>query len=110
MSSSQRAITAADRGGETDMPWVEEHERGGTKVRRYFRWAPGARRDLSVLVLLGIAAAGYGGTSGTASGGSAGPVPRPASTATYPVHFEGWGNPKPAPQPTVSYPIRFDRR
>ncbi|MGW5736304.1 MULTISPECIES: hypothetical protein [Streptomyces] len=40
------------------MPWVEEHERGGRKVRRYFRWAPGARRDLSILVLLGIVVAG----------------------------------------------------
>jgi hypothetical protein len=91
------------------MPWVEEHERGGTKVRRYFRWAPGARRDLSVLVLLGIAVAGYGGTTGASGGGSSGPTPRPRSTAAYPVHFEGWDIPKPAPRPTVSYPIRFDR-
>lgn len=92
------------------MPWVEEHERDGTKVRRYFRWAPGARRDLSILVLLGIAAAGYGGTTGTASSGGPGSTPRPASTAAYPVHFEGWDDPAPAPRPTVSYPIRFDTR
>jgi hypothetical protein len=91
------------------MPWVEEHERGGTKVRRYFRWAPGARRDLSILVLLGIAVAGYGGTTDASGGGSSGPAPRPRSTVTYPVHFEGWDDPRPAPRPTVSYPIRFDR-
>jgi hypothetical protein len=89
------------------MPWVEEHERGGTKVRRYFRWAPGARRDMAILVVLGFAVAGYSGTSGS-SGGSRSEPP-PGWTATYPVHFEGWEDPKPAPQPTVSYPIRFDR-
>lgn len=88
------------------MPWVEEHERGGTKVRRYFRWAPGARRDLSVLVLLGIAVAGYGGTSGASGRGDSQPAPR--SRDTYPVRFEGPEDPKPAPRPTVSYPIRFE--
>lgn len=91
------------------MPWVEEHERGGRKVRRYFRWAPGARRDISVLVLLGIAIAGYSGAPGTA-GGSTGQVPRTKSTVHYPVRFPGWDNPTPRPRPTVSYPIRFDRR
>jgi hypothetical protein len=90
------------------MPWVEEHERARTKVRRYFRWAPGARRDLSILVLLGIAVAGYGGTSGASS--SEGSAPRPTSNATYPVHFPGWEDPKPAPRQTVSYPIRFEDR
>ncbi|MFF1379042.1 hypothetical protein [Streptomyces sp. NPDC058308] len=92
------------------MPWVEEHERGGTKVRRYFRWAPGAKRDLSILVVLGLAAVGYGGTAGSAGGDGSGSAPRPTSTATYPVHFEGWDDPAPAPRPTVSYPIRFDHR
>ncbi|MFE9539746.1 hypothetical protein [Streptomyces sp. NPDC006691] len=92
------------------MPWVEEHERGGTKVRRYFRWAPGARRDLSILVVLGIAVAGYGGTTGTAGNNGPGQPPRPTPTVTYPVHFVGWDDPKPAPRPTVSGPIRFDHR
>lgn len=94
------------------MPWVEEHVRGGRKVRRYFRWAPGARRDLAILALLGLAAAGYS-SSGTGTGAQdsgSGTRPRPASTAMYPVHFPGWENPKPAPRPTVSYPIPFDRR
>lgn len=90
------------------MPMVEEHERGGTRVRRHFRWAPGARRDLSILVVLGLAVAGYEGASRAAGSDGQVPGPRPASTATYPVHFEGWQNPKPAPRPTVSYPIRFD--
>lgn len=88
------------------MPWVEGHERGGTKVRWYFRWAPGARRDVSILVVLGIAMAGYGGRRGAAGSDS----PEPAPTATYPVRFEGWDDAKPAPQPTVTYPVRFDRR
>ena len=92
------------------MSWVEEHERGGTKVRRYFRWAPGAKRDLSILVLLGIVVAGYGSAGGSAGEGNSGSGSRPAPTAAYPVHFEGWEDPKPAPQPTVSYPIKFDRR
>lgn len=92
------------------MPWVEEHERGGTKVRRYFRWAAGAKRDLSILVVLGIAVAGYGGTTGAASNDGPGQSPRPKPTGTYPVHFEGWDDPKPVPKPTVSYPIRFETR
>ncbi|MCX5321054.1 hypothetical protein [Streptomyces sp. NBC_00120] len=64
---------------------------------------------MSVLVLLGVAVAGYGGTSGSAGSGGTGKVPRPAPTATYPVRFEGWDDPSPAPRPTVSYAVRFDR-
>ncbi|RFC78291.1 hypothetical protein DXZ75_11450 [Streptomyces sp. AcE210] len=91
------------------MPWVQEHVRGGAKVRRYFRWAPGARRDLSILVLLGIAVAGYNGTSGADGSGGTGPASGPRPTATYPARFPAWDSPEPAPRTTVSYPIPFDR-
>ncbi|MEV8312312.1 hypothetical protein AB0P36_34735 [Streptomyces flavidovirens] len=92
------------------MPWVEEHERGGTRVRRYFRWAPGARRDMSILVLLGLAIVGYSGTSATSTGGGTGKLPRLGSTAVYPVKFPGWDKkPAPRPKPTVSYPIQWER-
>ncbi len=44
---------------------------------------------ISSALLLGIAVADYGGTTSTASSGGPGSRPRPTSTATYPVHFEG---------------------
>ncbi|MFG3207954.1 hypothetical protein [Streptomyces sp. NPDC048192] len=93
------------------MVHVREYERAdGTKVRSHSRWAPGARREMTIFAVISLVVLGYGG-AGTGSGGSAGEqAPRPKSTAVYPVKFPGWDKPLPKPTPTVSYPIRFDRR
>ncbi len=43
------------------MPWVNDYiRRDGTKVRGYSRWAAGARREMSTLVLFGVAVAVIG--------------------------------------------------
>lgn len=90
------------------MPWVNDYIRwDSTKVRGYSRWAAGARREMSALVLFGVAVAVIGSAPNSAGGKS--DLPRPASTV-YPVKFPGWNKaPAPRPQPTVSYPIPWDR-
>lgn len=90
------------------MPWVNGYIRGdGTRVRGYSRWAAGARREMSTLVLFGVAVAVIG--SAPSSSGGKGELPRPSSTV-YPVKFPGWNKaPAPRPRPTVSYPIPWDR-
>ena len=94
------------------MPWVNDYVRAdGTKVRGYSRWAPGARSEMAKLALFGLLVLGFGGgTAATSSGSGSGELPKPKSTAVYPITFPGQ-NAKPAPRPssTVSYPIPWDR-
>lgn len=90
------------------MPWVNKYERSdGTPVRGYFRWAPGARRDVAILAVVALAAIGTsngtGGTGGT--GGVNGRSPQPVTTMQYPITFENTTTKVKRPQPTVSYPI-----
>ncbi|AWE54371.1 hypothetical protein DC008_35145 [Streptomyces nigra] len=90
------------------MPWVRDYVRSdGTPVRGHSRWAPGARRELTVLAVIALAVVGMGGGGGGASGG--GSAPRPQSTVRYPVKFENTTTVKHRPQPTVSYPIPWER-
>lgn len=88
------------------MPWVRPYKRAdGTQVRGYARWAPGARQNMAVIVLVGfVIVAGGNGSPSTGPAGK--PYPRP-TPGVYPVKFPGWEKPRPLPKPTVSYPIRF---
>ncbi|MFE7332891.1 hypothetical protein ACFU8W_50465 [Streptomyces sp. NPDC057565] len=77
-------------------------------MRGYSRWAAGARREMSTLVLFGLAVAVIGNAPNSNTGGKS-ELPRPSSTV-YPVKFPGWNKtPVPRPRPTVSYPIPWDR-
>lgn len=92
------------------MPFIDEYVKAdGTRVRSHYRWPPGARRQLAILV--GVAAAVLVmSESGGAAGNSDGTPrqPRPMTT-TYPIQWEGMEEQaaRSAPKPTVSYPIRF---
>lgn len=94
------------------MPWVRSYVRSdGTRVRGHSRWAPGARREVTVFgaVALAVVAFGNGSSSGPGEG-----VPRPRSTVQYPVRFDDVPPVRVRvrvrdPQPTVSYPIRWER-
>lgn len=98
--------------GEQPVVHVKQYVRAdGTKVKAHSRWAAGARREMSVLAIIALVV-GFSGASGAGSAdGSGSEVPRPRSTAVYPVKFPGWHNPAPRPRPTpsVSYPIPWDR-
>lgn len=90
------------------MPWVRPYVRSdGTPVRGHSRWAPGARREVTIfgVVALAVVALGNGNVSAPGEG-----VPRPQSTVRYPIRFDD-GPPArlQKPQPTVSYPIRWER-
>ncbi len=94
--------------GEFVVPWVGPYvRRNGTKVQGYSRWAAGGRREMSIVVMVGLAVVVLGNPA--SSVGGSGTTPRPASTAVYPVTFPRteMGSSTPRPQPTVSYPIRF---
>ncbi len=89
------------------MPIVRGYVRAdGTPVRSYFRWAPGARREMGILAGVALAAVVLG-NSGVASG--SGNSPRPQSTVQYPITFDAPAMKAPRPQPTVSYPIPWVR-
>ena len=89
------------------MPWVRPYVRSdGTPVRGHSRWAPGARREMTVLAVVALAAVGMG--SGGSSAGSA-TTPRPQPTVRYPIKFNSTTTVKQQPQPTVSYPIPWER-
>ncbi|WP_432041009.1 hypothetical protein [Streptomyces chartreusis] len=93
---------------------VSGYERAdGTKVRPHTRWAPGARSEMMKVALFALLVVGVGGGAGTAatsSGGGAGQLPKPRTTAVYPVKFPGQeAKQAPRPTPTVSYPIPWDR-
>lgn len=95
------------------MPFVRSYVRGdGTPVRGYFRWAPGARRELTIFTMVAVAVVGFG-NSNQGAGNTTGPSSRPGDerAVTYPIRFDhGAGQAAPrrsVPQPTVSYPIKF---
>uniref|UniRef100_A0A8D4BEH7 Uncharacterized protein n=1 Tax=Streptomyces pratensis (strain ATCC 33331 / IAF-45CD) TaxID=591167 RepID=A0A8D4BEH7_STRFA len=90
------------------MPWVRLYvRRDGTKVQGHSRWAAGGRREMSTVVMVGLAVVVLGNPANSDSGSGA--TPRPAPTAVYPVTFPKTERTSstPRPQPTVSYPIRF---
>ncbi|MFI8194385.1 hypothetical protein ACIF8T_37635 [Streptomyces sp. NPDC085946] len=96
------------------MPFVRPYVRSdGTPVRGHFRWAPGARRELTVFALIAVAVVGFGNGNGGA-GGTTGPRSKPGEgpAVTSPLRFDqSAGRAKPRmrmPRPTVSYPIKFD--
>ncbi len=90
------------------MPFVRPYVRSdGTPVRGHSRWAPGARREMTIFALAGLAVLGFGNAQDTS--GTAGTTPQPS--VSYPIRFDqtSAGNPDRArPRPSVSYPIRFD--
>lgn len=91
------------------MSFVRPYVRSdGTPVRGHSRWAPGARREMTVFAAFGLAVLGLGHTS--TADGTDGVSPTPA--VTYPIRFDDV-LPRNArrvavPRPTVSYPITFD--
>ncbi|WP_328443433.1 hypothetical protein OG780_44135 [Streptomyces sp. NBC_00386] len=90
------------------MPFVRPYMRSdGTPVRGHSRWAPGARREMTVFAVFGPAVLGFGHTSATERPGSVSPTP----SVTYPIRFDDIPHNAPrvaVPHPTVSYPITFD--
>ncbi len=90
------------------MPWVRPYVRSdGTPVRGHSRWAPGARREMTILAVVALAVVGMGG--GGAAGAGSGTTPRPQSTVRYPIKFNTTTTVKQRPQPAVSYPIPWER-
>jgi hypothetical protein len=89
------------------MPWVRDYVRSdGTRVRGHSRWAPGARREVTIFAGFALAVVALG--NGNASAGSGSEVPRPQSTVQYPIRFDNAPPPQiQQPRPTVSYPVRF---
>ncbi|MEV0695737.1 hypothetical protein [Streptomyces sp. NPDC050388] len=95
------------------MPFVRPYVRSnGTPVRGHFRWAPGARRELTVLALAAVAVVGLGNSNGGADG-TTGPRTKPTEgpAVTYPIRFDqnpGRATPRMSvPWPTVAYPIKL---
>lgn len=89
------------------MPWVRPYVRSdGTPVSGYSRWAPGARREMTIMAVVALAVMGLGDGTAPASSGRS---PRPQSTVHYPIKFATTDTRKgmQRPRPTVSYPIRF---
>ncbi|MCF0086443.1 hypothetical protein B0E37_01497 [Streptomyces sp. MH192] len=90
------------------MPIVRPYVRSdGTPVRGHTRWAPGARREMTVFAVFCLAVLGFGNTSTADGTDSQSPTP----SVTYPIRFDPTTNDAPrlaVPHPTVSYPIRFD--
>ncbi|MEU5335673.1 hypothetical protein AB0G51_20450 [Streptomyces asoensis] len=89
------------------MPFVRSYVRSdGTLVRGHSRWAPGARREMTIITAFGLAVLGYANAH-TANGSDS---TQPTPSVTYPIRFDhADSKPRAAvPSPTVSYPIRFD--
>lgn len=90
------------------MPFVRPYVRSdGTPVRGHTRWAPGARREMTIFAVFGLAVLGFGNTSTT--GVTDGGLPTPS--VTYPIRFDHATHDAPraaVPHSTVSYPIKFD--
>lgn len=90
------------------MPFVRPYVRSdGTPVRGHSRWAPGARREMTIVAIFGLAVLGFGnGQTGTGSNS-----PQPHPSVTYPIRLEHSTDGAPStavPRPTVSYPVRFE--
>jgi hypothetical protein len=121
------------------MPFVRPYVRSdGTPVRGHSRWAPGARREMTIAAIFCLAVLGLGNAHsateipGVMSRGYMGPellrllslrrhhakiisngtsTTPPNPSVTYPIRIEHSTNSAPrtaAPRPSVSYPIRFD--
>ncbi|GGV81342.1 hypothetical protein FHS32_006059 [Streptomyces albaduncus] len=95
------------------MPFVRPYVRSdGTPVRGHSRWAPGARRQLTIFALVAVAAVGLG-NSNTQAGETSAPRPKPGEgpAATHPIRLDRSADraaPRmTVPRPTVSYPIEF---
>lgn len=88
------------------MPWVRPYVRSdGTAVRGYSRWAPGARREMTIFAVVALAVVGLGNGNASVSSGA---EQRPRPAVSYPIRFDDVPAVKVhRPQPTVSYPIRF---
>ncbi|MGX1364652.1 hypothetical protein RKD19_000011 [Streptomyces canus] len=90
------------------MPFVRPYVRSdGTPVRGHSRWAPGARREMTIVAIFGLAVLGFGNEQ-TGTGTDS---PQPHPPVTYPIRFEHSTNGVPStavPRPTVSYPVPFD--
>ncbi|OQQ13113.1 hypothetical protein B0675_39475 [Streptomyces sp. M41(2017)] len=90
------------------MPFIEKYVKSdGTVVRSHYRWAPGARREMTIVAAVAVAVVAFGHNGGQAAQDT---EPRKAP-GQYPVLFsENSGrSPRGAePRPTVSYPIKFD--
>ena len=74
---------------------------------RASRWAPGARREVTLFVAIGFAVL----VIGNASTATEGDGKSPDSSVTYPIRFENSTSGAPqtaAPRPTVSYPVKLD--
>lgn len=100
--------------GKDRMPFVRSYVRSdGTPVRGHFRWAPGARRELTIFVLVAVAVVGFGNSNGQA-GDAAGSRSKPGEgpAVAYPLRFDQSPGQAAArmsvPRPTVSYPVKFD--
>lgn len=89
------------------MPYIEPYVKGdGTRVRGHYRWAAGARKEMTIFAVVALAVVGMG--SGTAGVGGGGQSPAPNSTVRYPIKFEDQPRKAgPEPKETVSYPIKF---
>jgi hypothetical protein len=89
------------------MPWVRDYVRSdGTPVRGHSRWAPGARREVTIFAGFALAVVALGNGSTTA--GSGGEAPRPQPTVQYPIRFDDAPPPRiQQSRPTASYPVRF---
>lgn len=95
------------------MPFVRPYTRSdGTSVRAHSRWAPGARRELTIFVLVAVALVSFGNSHGQA-GDAAGARPKPGEgpAATSPIRSDqspGQAARVRVPRPTVSYSVKFD--
>ena len=84
------------------MPFVRSYVRSdGTSVRGHTRWAPGARREMTIIAVFGLAVLGFG--TPPTQGVTDSPVPTPS--VSYPIRFDTPTLHKATPAPSVSYPV-----
>ncbi|MER8094459.1 hypothetical protein [Streptomyces goshikiensis] len=93
------------------MPWINDYARSdGTRVKGHVRLPAGARRETTLLGLFVIGAfiLGNGTTTAGAGSGTGQELPRPQSSAVYPIKWPAWQNRQASlPHPTLSHPIVF---
>jgi hypothetical protein len=67
------------------MPLVRPYVRSdGTPVRGHFRWAPGARREMTIFAVFGLAVLGFGHCGCSCIGGG------PAGGHAHPISVCRW--------------------
>lgn len=72
------------------MPWVRPYVRSdGTAVQGHARWAPGARRGMTIFAVVALAAVGLGGNASVGKG--IGAQRQLESTVQYPIRFPSPG-------------------